>query len=241
MNVIVIRKVWNGEKFNIGGLNVIFRYCADKNNKNQEEDIDTKEYDLIFLHINNDEAASFFNSLTNEQKDKIILFSTDAILKSSDFAWCAEYPFMGKMSNWNSFKRLNWHNIKDEMSLNEIIKALTSPKNTHIIALSILCQGYLSAHGKIEGLPDSLKKIAQENQSQVNQAWWMPALGEELKGEELIKELEALNKITIFGKLKEDGHQAVINALTIENGEQLTKLVTTIHELLTDDIFFSKK
>lgn len=83
---------------------------------------------------------------------------------------------------------------------------LTIPK-PHIIALSILCQGYLAAHGKKDSLrgwedvcnnlPHNLKgeNFQLKTKSKTEEKdWWEPALEADFNGEKLVKELKTMDK-----------------------------------------------
>ena len=97
-------------------------------------------------------------------------------------------------------------------SIPKDIKHILCPPHSinHLIALSILCQGYLAAHDVEEfSVSDSgLQKKAVENQEKTEvKDWWKPALGEDYKGKALNEELEARDEE------KKDANKA-INDLT---------------------------
>lgn len=72
---------------------------------------------------------------------------------------------------------------------------LKKKANPHLIALSILCQGYLAAHGNIE-LPKGISISEEKKKLTVGKGWWSPVfseheLGREFRDTEIYKELSA--------------------------------------------------
>lgn len=128
-------------------------------------------------------------------------------------------------------------------------RCLLPPQHlTFLTSLAILCQGYLAAHwDKIENidellpgwssLSDDVKNKPKTNWDRVKKDWWKPALGENMKGEELIKELKAFNKYDEFIKLNKDD---VIQCLTKYTNDNLTELVIDINNFFKDTILPSK-
>lgn len=80
--------------------------------------------------------------------------------------------------------------------------SLKKNSKPHLIALSILCQGYLAAHGGngLDGwknLPENLRKIVQSkgNKKKTEErSWWKSALGDNYNAKDLNKELETVDK-----------------------------------------------
>jgi len=77
------------------------------------------------------------------------------------------------------------------------LKNLLTP---HLIALSILCQGYLAANKeylndeeRIIKLPEGISIPKGKKENTRRREWWEPALGKECKGNELNKELETVD------------------------------------------------
>lgn len=74
---------------------------------------------------------------------------------------------------------------------------LSKIQKPHLIALSILCQGYLAAHGeeRFKISDDKLQEKAENNKDTTElQNWWKPALGKNTEGKELYSELETVDE-----------------------------------------------
>jgi hypothetical protein len=70
------------------------------------------------------------------------------------------------------------------ISLDE--KLLVKRQNAHLLTLSILCQGYLAAHGGIglkSKIPDELKDVAKKNWNRLKKDWWKPIDFNSIHGE----------------------------------------------------------
>lgn len=115
-----------------------------------------------------------------------------------------------------------------------------SIKKNHLIAISILCQGYLAAHGvdgfKVEGFQEIVKKNKGMTETT---GWWKPALEENLNGEKLIEELKAIDKDDEFMRLN-GSEDNVIRCLIIYTKDKLTELVIKINTFVNDKILSSK-
>ena len=170
MKAQVIRKDWGEDTFNALKVEVSL---LERAIKNDIKTFDINSFDIVFLHVNNEEAEIFFKGLTENEKSKLILFSTGG---KPNYQWCIDYPFfMSSIGSWELFKRLNWNNISTKLDRQEIIERLKKNKTNYLIALSILCQGYLAAHGGAglrSEIPDDLKAIAQGNWEKVKGSWW---------------------------------------------------------------------
>ena len=112
----------------------------------------------------------------------------------------------------------------------------------HLIALSILCQGYLAAHGGNglkgwDGLLDDLKRAAKSNWPKVKKDWWIPAFGTEtdFKNTGVGKDLMAMGKDCEKDK---GAIKALFNAIQESNGKdfadtyKVTKAYGCIKEIL---------
>jgi hypothetical protein len=101
--------------------------------------------------------------------------------------------------------KISLSEIKNKMSPN-IRSILCGDELFFLPTLSILCQGYLVAHGEGDfGISDDLLDKAKNNIDKTQKRdWWKPALGKEHKGDELLEELEVKDKdnVSIKGLIK---------------------------------------
>jgi hypothetical protein len=144
----------------------------------------------------------------------------------------------------NFFKSLSaLINEINKKGISEEVWKVLYPSNTHLVALSILCHGYLAAHGETanlngwkevwEDLPKNVKddkcQLTKEKRDMTEERkWWYPALGKEYKSKYLKNELETVGeekkdyKIIKIIEDKKDEEENVF----FENGE-----TTDIHRL----------
>lgn len=76
--------------------------------------------------------------------------------------------------------------------------SLLKKAKPHLIALYILCEGYLAAHDEgLSGWNDNLKnllKIEGAKDKTEKKDWWKPALGDDLQGKEIESELNVVSE-----------------------------------------------
>ncbi len=145
-------------------------------------------YDLIFIHTGNNDV---WKKKAKDNSDKQFVFINTVTIKgehdSDNIHYCL-YP-ADKLKDYK--KAIDFF----EKLENEVDWSLLQPEpiKTHLIALSILCQGYLAANApkKIR----LLKEVAVTNKKLTLQKdWWKPALGDDYKEDKLDKELETITK-----------------------------------------------
>lgn len=123
-------------------------------------------------------------------------------------------------TNAECFKKL----IEDSLKKNN---------NPHLIALFILCQGYLAVHDK--EFRDKLKKEAKDitikDKSEFPDDWWAPAFGDEknvinFDNTDVYKELSAIGKdVTAI--------QNLFNKRNTDNTDEKIKIVKSAYDFLT--------
>lgn len=147
--------------------------------------------------------------------------------------------FMENISNDNE------DNYEEEFS-NLISETLKKKPKPHLIALSILCQGYLAAHWKeidngkkktLSGLKtwDSLlpemKEKAQGNQDKTKgQGWWEPVFNNEDLGKGNLKDTRLGTELTSLGKECENSSaiKDLFEAIESLNGKSFCDTNTVI-------------
>lgn len=217
MQIIIVRKDWGKDSsFRIDNISISLIERAIRDNKNT---FNADDYKYIFLHINNEESQFFIRGLSEANKGKLILFSAGG---NPQYDWSSGYPFMGGMGNWPAFVELNWNAITAVMSLQEIIEKLKPKRKEHLIALAILCQSYLAAHGLLDSLKGKGIKIDSDKVKLTESPdWWKPALGDD-NGAELKKEL------LIFGKTDEEANKLIQDI----KGENVETVYETLRGIL---------
>lgn len=92
------------------------------------------------------------------------------------------------------------------LAFDEII-SLSLQRKSHLIALSILCQGYLTMQEGIElrRLSDDVINMVKNNWSKAKNDWWVPAFGAETAFENtgVYAELKDMNKEGSAGAIKD--------------------------------------
>ena len=138
----------------------------------------------------------------------------------------------------NSVCSSDWRIKRDEYSY------FGKKSFSHSSALSILCQGYLAAHGEI-GLPKGIFISDEKKKLTLQQDWWKPVLGYELSGKELREEVKTMGKeaTVITG---EDGllkaiKTSLLNGLKEDQIPEFTKKVFNAYEYLKTNVFSSNK
>ena len=129
---------------------------------------------------------------------------------------------------------------------------LNKKQKPHLIALSILCQGYLAVHEKID-LPEGISISEDKKGNTIKRDWWKPALGDVINERKRVNESEIYEQLKVAsenfkvyekitnlgnaiqdddkkyfdnGKLKEDDiNIQVFTNLVIEAYGQLTKII----------------
>lgn len=125
--------------------------------------------------------------------------------------------------------------LKTKWYLEVFIDAVRSEKNNpfdylvrkgtpYLIALAILCQGYIAAHGGegLSGLTDQLKKKAAEKWPKVEQGWWVPVLGGDGNGNEL------KNALVVAGKSEDEANKLIMNVKINQDINAVYKTVSGI-------------
>jgi hypothetical protein len=185
-------------------------------------DIDPRTIRTVFLHLGdptqrygNEGSLDFYVTKLKKKRVAVIAYTG-----SPDAAKCPQPEvFWGMFDNeiWHRYM----HGINDARDLNlklffEVwakkpegpppLHLLTVFGRPHLIALLILCQGYLAAHGTIsvlrdwkklwENVPEDVKDkdnphqlVRQKRDQTERKDWWKPALGADYKGSELKEEL----------------------------------------------------
>lgn len=243
VKIKVVRKDWQEDTFDINGISIslIARAISEKN----AITFVVEEYDFIFLHINNEEIKSFVENLEENMKDKLILFSTG---NNPGDQFSVNYPFLEGIGNWESFKKLNWNNVRMPLDREALLKRLKQ-RYTHLIALSILCHGFLVAHGEKDNLHEwvsvweNLSSNLKEGDYQLKtkskteeRGWWKPALENNYSGDELKKELFNSNKsekINVLIDFIRDSKNEMLITNT-QQGETFTILVNEAYENLSE-------
>ena len=129
-------------------------------------------------------------------------------------------------------------------SKDDFFKLVLDIARPHLIALSILCQGYLAANEecledekKIIKLPEGISISEYKKGNTRTRDWWMPALGANFEGNELNKELETVDKdkdvIKRLMKIIENKKDEKGN-IYFENDKLLDKKVNSKIEKFTD-------
>lgn len=143
--------------------------------------------DLVFVHATN---HSFWIEKAQENQGIDFVFMSRASGFKREDKWpdnihICKYP-ADKLEQFDKVKRF----FQELSSGNRLWDLLIPDSKNHLIALSILCQGYLAAHGG-EGLGEEWKKLIETNSNlkQTVEAkkgdtlnkdeWWKKVLGED--------------------------------------------------------------
>ncbi|MFQ5686052.1 MAG: hypothetical protein ACE5GV_05270 [Candidatus Scalindua sp.] len=216
--------------------------------------------------INNDEYKNNLNSLSN--KKKIIYTHIRNGIQCSDIniqntVKCIPFhhwtppgkplkEFLEAITvNNNSDKTTEITEAVYCEAIKKLIEeSLKETQKSHLIALSILCQGYLAANEehlkeekKIIKLPEGISISKDKKGNTIKRDWWKPALGEDYKGDELKNELktedklndaiECLIEIIRDKKVKKDGNEIVyfVNGEATDIGGLTEKVNTAYGQL----------
>ena len=217
---------------------------------------------ILFIHINN---ACFFEFLKNilEQNLQcwVVCYSGGDETKSCKeliriFSSKKNVSFFPNIGAIITLEELNqkW-NIKT--FIDAVVKDKQNPFDylarkipSHLIALSILCQGFLAAHGKKDNLHEwvsvweNLSNDLKDGDYQLGtksktegRGWWEPALGNNYRGEKLENELldskksdKIINELTAF--IRENKNEMLIT--DIQQRENFTNLVNEAYKNITE-------
>lgn len=172
-------------------------------------DVEIADDDVIILHANdireNKDSRDKLKKLLNEKKIKIYFFTNDT-------------------SRGDNIEDFSGHIVYTWKEIEDSYPQLPPPdkkSKPHLIALSILCQGYLAANeehledkDKIIKLPEgiTISEVKKEN-TRISD-WWEPALGDNYNAKDLNKELETVDK-----NKKKNGIEDLIKIITENNGD----------------------
>lgn len=226
-------------------------------------DLKSSEISFSFVLYNQNKTDCFKNFIEhiNTLKKYVLIWRHQSENQCPD---CASLQNKNMIENLIDCKPFNHDGTKPiekfmkNISLNEtdysiefakLIEESLKKDTPHLIALSIICQGYLAAHGRkdiLSGwddvwkkLPNDLKDVGFQLKTKSKteeKGWWKPALGTNLDGKSLIEELEALDKAAEFKTLKENNDKSVLDALVSEDKRKLMNLVPKIYKFLKDEV-----
>lgn len=119
---------------------------------------------------------------------------------------------------------------KVDVAYRALYKFVKKQPNPHLIALSILCQGYLVAHGETESLKgwdDKLKNMLINGalEKTEDKAWWMETINIEEAEKELGDKGNGKVKALLNAFNKEEIIWAVVTKLVIEANKALPKIL----------------
>lgn len=113
----------------------------------------------------------------------------------------------------------------------------------HLIALSILCQGFLAAHGEkgFKILDDQLQQKAEKNKGTTElRSWWDPALkdiinGTGIKDSEILAELEMTGRDygivkKLIESIRDYNNQYFVNGKLKTNKKQVERFTVLVNE-----------
>jgi len=206
---------------------------------------------LLVLH-NNDEGS--WKELQKEA-DITVRYTGGDITEKTDESkgiyWIQRSVVKGtEIDKKDADEITNWAKDKIENRETSIPHILRDSSNSYLTALSILCQGYLAAHGAkyiLKGWDEVWNKLSEKIRDDKNpyqlvedkrknteaKRWWKGALGADQA--EILKELNA----TPIGKNAEkEKVQALIDTIynedgdTLPNGELVAETYTALESIL---------
>jgi hypothetical protein len=141
-------------------------------------------YSFVFMHLGpgNREARPAISKWVGEGwAHKVIGFSGGHIP-----TWCAALPIttVERLPSRHSFLELHWGAVRTDFSgpAAELLSLLSGNRCDTLVALAVLCQGYLSVHAVHTG-PERLGEEPDEVLNALSQMGWDEKVGEIGRGE----------------------------------------------------------
>lgn len=188
--------------------------------KSVPSDFNGTTHTILFIHINNKKAVAFIKDYC-EMFQNIYITSTSPSteqlrkIQNCDKVKLFDFPIL----NETTWKSLDWSSAISRWENGEDfpINYLKPKGKTHLIALSILCQGYLAAHWdeidnekkeslyELKSLPDEMKKNAQSNKNKTKgHGWWHPAFNNDDLEKKDLKDTRLGMELILLGKACKD-------------------------------------
>ncbi len=116
---------------------------------------DIPDFDFALQHLGNPDTEDILTKWKEEGKiDKVIIFHSSGRTKKA-VAYCKKFgiPLLTSLPTKNSILKLKWDEVKLKPPNNFALAEILQPKPIgvgNLIAISILCQGYLAVHARKE-------------------------------------------------------------------------------------------
>lgn len=210
--------------------------------KNKIEEV-TPQYNkvIVWSHETNGVSCEIIKKSLNTNKIECFPFTHEGADREPRRSLKELMMAIGKLSrcsNMKSNKNLKMHINKNCENIAEnLIRESLKQSIPYLIALSILCQGYLAAHGGNglkgwDGLSFDLKEAAKLNWPNVKNDWWEPVFGTETSFEKtgVYNELQAMGK-----ECKDaDAIKNLFKAIRKSNGNDFTGTVVTANACIKE-------